>query len=331
MEYRQLGNSGLKVSIISLGTWFTIQNYEHCKDVIQTAFSLGINFFDTAESYDLGKTEILLGKAIKDLNLPREELVISTKLYFGFREPMYISDNSLLCNSKGLSRKHIFEGMNASLKRMNLEYVDIVYAHRYDEDVDIEEICRSFHELIEKGKTFYWGTSEWPASRISQAHQVCDKFGLIKPISEQAQYNLLVRERVEKEYESVFLKTKMGLAVWSPLCGGILSGKYLDGIPENSRITKDVPFYVKERFNKFCFHENMKEKRKEQFQTLKEISEELQCSVAQLALAWILYNKNTTTVIIGASSKEQILENVKSIQIMKKLTQDHINRIENVF
>jgi len=331
MEYRFLGNSGLKVSAISLGTWFNCKDIESYKSVIQAAYLSGINYFDTAESYEYGNVEKILGVAISDLKIPREDIVISTKLYFGSREKIYESNDPSLCNSKGLSRKHVIEGMRASLKRLQLDYVDVVFAHRYDFEVPLEEIFPGFNDLIEKGLAFYWGTSEWPAERIVKANELCYKLGLVSPITEQAQYNILVKDRVENEYKSLFDNTKMGLTAWSPLCGGILTGKYVDGIPKGSRGEKDMPFYMKERFERLCFNNEVKEKRIKQFELLKKICEELNCTMSQLALAWVLYNKNVSTAIIGATSKVQIMENVNSIGILKKLNLEIMKKIDEIF
>lgn len=332
MEYRNLGNSGLKVSAISLGTWLNCKDLDTYKEIIQTAYLSGINFFDTAESYDCGTVEKTLGLALKELNIPRENLVISTKLYFGSREKIYEENNPFLSNSKGSSRKHVLEGMSSSLKRLQLDYVDIVFSHRFDEETPMEEICRGFNDLIEKGLTFYWGTSEWPAHRIAQANELCIKFGLISPISEQAQYNILVRDRVENEYLSLFNSSKMGLTVWSPLCGGVLTGKYLQDIPKESRMgNKNIPFYVHQRFEKYFSSESVKNKRIEQFEKFEIICKELKCTFSQLALAWVLYNKSVSTAIIGASSKEQIVENCAAVVVLRKLNKEIIQRVETIF
>ena len=184
---------------------------------------------------------------------------------------------------------------------------------------------------FEKGMAFYWGTSEWPAAKISQAHELCKKFGLISPISEQAQYSILVRERVENEYNSLFQSTKMGLTVWSPLCGGVLTGKYVKNIPKESRMDKDMPLYLQNRFEKYFFGESVKNKRIAQFEKFEKICIELNCTFSQLALAWVLFNRNVSTAIIGASSKEQIAENVGAIVALQKLNKEIIQRIEEIF
>ncbi|CAH1760104.1 13910_t:CDS:2 [Entrophospora sp. SA101] len=230
MEYRYLGNSGLKVSVISLGGWVTFGGQvapETTRECMQIAFENGVNYFDTAEVYAGGKSELDMGNAIKILDWKRSDFVISTKIFWGGKGP----------NDRGLSRKHIVEGLNASLKRLGLDYVDLVYAHRPDPDTPMEEIVRAFNFVIDQGKAYYWGTSEWPADQIVEAHGIANRLGLISPLVEQVQYNMFHRERVENEYLHLFKEYKMGAATWSPLASGILTGKHNRQIAEGSRLT----------------------------------------------------------------------------------------------
>lgn len=229
MEYRYLGNSGLKVSVLSFGNWLNSnkqEDYELTRDAIKACYENGVNFFDTAEIYGFGSAEEQMGKAFKELNLKREDLVVSTKLF-------KIGDKP---NDLFLSRKHIIEGINNSLKRLQLDYVDVVFCHRPDYETPLEETCKALNSVIEQGKAFYWGTSEWPADRIAKAIEICERLNLHKPIVEQCEYSMLVRDNFEKNYRRLFAEYRYGTTIWSPLAGGILAGKYNDGnIPAGSR------------------------------------------------------------------------------------------------
>lgn len=230
MEYRYLGNSGLLVSVLGFGNWLssnTEENYNLTRDAIKICFDAGINFYDTAEAYGFGKAEELMGRAFKELNLPREELVVTTKIFKASMENV---------NDEFLSRKHIIEGTRNSLKRLQLDYVDVLYCHRPDYETPLEETCAAMNWIIEEGWAFYWGTSEWPADRTSKAIEICEREGFHKPIVDQCEYNMLARNRLEKEYRRLFSENTYGTSIWSPMAGGILSGKYNDGkIPEGSR------------------------------------------------------------------------------------------------
>ena len=229
MEYRYLGNSGLRVSVLSFGNWLNSnkpEDYEITRDAMKMCFEAGVNFFDTAEIYGFGEAETIMGKAFQELGFKREEIVVSTKI---FKIGTGVNDTFL-------SRKHIMEAISAQLKRLQLDYVDVLFCHRPDYETPLEETCRAMHSVIEQGKAFYWGTSEWTADRITKAIEICDKYGLHKPIVEQPQYSMLARQKFENEYRLVFQEYKYGTTIWSPLAGGILSGKYNDGnIPEGSR------------------------------------------------------------------------------------------------
>lgn len=234
MEYRQLGPTGIKVSVISFGNWVNSNTQEAKQltiDCVKKAWDLGINFFDTAELYGFGEAEVQFGEALRLLNVPRHHLVVSTKIYWGTA--------SGVPNTRGLSRKHVIEGAKNSLKRLGLDYVDIIFCHRPDYETPMEETCRAFDWLIRQGLTFYWGTSEWNAEDIAEAHMICDKYGLVKPVAEQPEYNLFIRDKMEFGYRHLFADNKLGTTVWSPLASGVLTGKYNNGIPEGSRFDKN--------------------------------------------------------------------------------------------
>ncbi|EKV12924.1 Aldo/keto reductase, putative [Penicillium digitatum] len=328
MQYRFLGRTGLKVSVISLGSWLTYGGHvgnETALECMKVAYDAGVNFFDTAEVYSGGKSEIVLGEAIKKFGWKQNDLVISTKIYWG-RANSANPDKPL--NNNGLSRKHIIEGMNLSLKRLDLPYVDIVYAHRADRDTPMEEIVRGFNYLIDNGKAFYWGTSEWTASEIADAWRIADRLGLIGPVVEQPQYNLLARERVEKEYRWLYEAHGLGLTVFSPLKGDILTGKYndVDAPPAGSRLAESEDGYVK-GLRKTVGDETWK-RQLNQVAALKPVAEELGVSTAQLALAWILKNPNISSMITGASRPQQVLDNIRALEVVEKLTDEVIEKIE---
>jgi len=325
MEYRNLGRTGLKVSAISLGGWLTYGgNVEDPTtfNCMKAAYDAGINFFDSAEGYAGGASEIAMGKAIKKFGWKQNDLVISTKLYWG------AANGTNPVNNRGLSRKHIIEGMDLSLKRLDLPYVDIVYAHRPDRETPIEETVRAFNHLINTGKVFYWGTSEWSASEIAAAWRVADKLGLVGPCVEQPQYNLLSRDRVEAEYRWLYEAHGLGLTVFSPLKQGILTGKYnnVDAPPADSRLATGTDDFTK-KFAKSFGDETWK-KQLAVVDNLKPIAEELDCTLGQLALAWALKNPNVASLITGASRPEQIYQNVQSLAVLKKLTPEIIEKIE---
>ncbi|KAL1925809.1 uncharacterized protein VTP21DRAFT_692 [Calcarisporiella thermophila] len=321
MIYRRLGKTGLKVSALSFGGWLTWGgqvDQDVCNKCIKAALDHGINFFDNAEVYANGKSEEAFGKAFKDLGVKRSDLVISTKIFWGGKGP----------NDNGLSRKHIIEGLNASLERLQLDYVDIVFAHRPDPETPIEETVRAFNHVIQQGKAFYWGTSEWSAQQIMAAHAVAERLGLEGPVADQCQYNMFHRERMEKEYEFLFRDYGMGTTTWSPLASGVLTGKYLDGISEDSRAgNPKVEFgkHIRARLESDEGREQAEKIRK-----LKPIADKLGCSLAQLALAWCLKHPNASTVITGASKVEQMHENMKALDLVDKLDEGVMKEIDEV-
>ncbi|VUC30177.1 unnamed protein product [Clonostachys rosea] len=323
MEFRHLGPTGLKVSVLSLGGWLTYggtQKGSIVKECLETAWNHGINTFDTAETYANGESEVEMGQALKELNWPRDEYVLTTKIFFGTgrKEP----------NTRGLSRKHIVEGLKSSLQRLDQPYVDIVFAHRPDYATPLREIVEGFTQVIRNlNLAYYWGTSEWSATQITEAIQIAERYNLIAPVVEQPQYNAFHRERFEVEYDSLFKKFEYGTTIWSPLASGLLTGKYNNGIPEDSRYATNKAFFE----NSIKALESEEGKAKiEKVKKLTSVAEKLGGNVSQLALAWCLKNPNVSTVILGATKVHQIEDNVKALQLFKKFTPEIIEEIEKI-
>ncbi|GHG24600.1 aldo/keto reductase [Deinococcus indicus] len=311
MEYRNLGKSGLKVSEVALGGWETygvgVNEQQMVRDIVTAAYDGGVNFFDQADIYAKGRSEELMGNVLREL--PRHTLVISSKVYW----PM--SDD---VNDRGLSRKHVLHSIDGSLKRLGTDYLDVYFAHRYDPDVPMEEIVMAFDQVIRDGKALYWGTSMWPAARIAQAVEFARAHGLHAPITEQPEYSMIRRDRVEKEILPYTETAGVGLVVWSPLAMGLLTGKYDDGKPEGARLTE------KENWGKnFLTDENIQKVR-----DLKAIADSLNITRAQLALAWILRQKGVSSVITGATKVQQIEDTVKAAGV--RLSSDVIEQIETI-
>ncbi len=318
MEYRYLGSSGLQVSALSLGAWVTYGGQvgeEVAYDCMQAAYEAGVNFFDNAEAYARGNAEIVMGNVIKKLGWKRSDLVISTKIFWGGKGP----------NNTGLSRKHIIEGTNASLARLQMDYVDLIFCHRPDRFTPIEETVRAMNYLIDQGKAFYWGTSEWSAQEITEAYGIARREHLIPPLMEQPQYNMFHRERVESEYARLYREIGLGTTIWSPLASGLLTGKYNQGIPEGTRVTMDGFGWLREEFESEETKKNI-----EKVKLLVPVSKDLGCSLAQLALAWCLKNPHVSTVITGASKPQQVVENMKALELAEKLTPQVMGTIENI-
>ena len=313
MRYRNLGKSGLKVSAISLGAWTTyggsVQDKKLIRTIVEKALEGGINFFDNADAYARGEGERFLGGVFKDLGTPRHHLVLSTKVYW----PM--SDD---VNDRGLSRKHVLESIDRSLERMQTDYVDIYFAHRYDEETPLEEIVEAFSDVVKSGRALYWGTSMWNAAQIAEAHTYAKAHGLVAPVVEQPEYSLLARARVEHEILPVTQAKGIGLVVWSPLGQGMLTGKYDDGVPEGSR------FATYEQLGKNLLTEENRQKVK----ALKPIADELGITRAQLALAWLLTREGVSSVITGATKLEQLEDNLGASQV--ELSSEVLTRIEEV-
>ncbi len=302
MQYNRLGKSGLCISEIGFGSWITFGKQlglDTVKKLMHTAFDHGVNFFDNAESYAHGEAEILMGKAIREFR--REDLVISTKIFWGGTGP----------NDTGLSRKHLIEGTKNSLRRLRLEYVDLLFCHRPDLNTPIEETVLTMDALIRDGYAFYWGTSEWSVSQIEEAFQIAEKFNCIKPTMEQPRYNLFHRQHLEKDLLPLFKKYGLGTTTWSPLASGILSGKYNHGIPTDSRLAKEA-WLVPDNFMQLI----------ERARQLEEIANKIGCTLSQLAIAWCLKNSNVSSVITGATKEEQLIENLGAVDIKRKLTDE---------
>lgn len=310
MHYRRLGHSGLKVSEISLGSWVTFGNQitpEMAANLIHEAYDQGINYFDNADMYANGQAEVVMGQAIRGMQ--RETLVLSTKVFW----PTVPGPNG-----RGLSRKHITEALHASLKRLETDYVDLYFCHRYDPDTPIEEVVRTMTDMIQQGKILYWGTSEWEAWQVMQAYAAAREFGLIPPAVEQPQYNLFHRKRVEDSLMPVCRELGIGLTTFSPLYYGILTGKYNDGIPQGSRASLEDFGWVRDRITP----ERVTIVRK-----LTEVANDLKITPSQLAIAWILRRKEVASVITGASRLEQLDENLGSAEAYERLTEVDIDRI----
>jgi voltage-dependent potassium channel beta subunit len=315
MKYRNLGKAGIKLSELSFGAWVTFGdqlNYEVARACFRAAHEAGVNFFDNAEGYAHGEAEVVMGKVIKDLGLRRESLVVSTKIFWGGEGP----------NDTGLSHKHVVEGLNNSLRRLQMDYVDLVYCHRPDPKTPIEETVRAMDVVIKQGKAFYWGTSEWSAAEIMKADAVARQYNLVPPSMEQPQYNLFARERVEKEYAPIYRDLGYGTTIFSPLASGQLTGKYLTGIPKGSRGSLNGYDWLKPMLTDAT--------RNEKIRQLGGVANDLGCSLSQLALAWCLLNPNVSSVITGASRPEQVQENMKALDIVPKLDSEMVLRIEQI-
>jgi voltage-dependent potassium channel beta subunit len=318
MEYRYLGRSGLMVSALSLGAWVTFGDQfgeEVAFQCMTAAYEAGVNFFDNAESYGKGQAELIMGNVIKKAGWKRSDLVLSTKIFWGGRD----------INARGLSRKHIVEGTWASLNRLQTDYVDLIFCHRPDHHTPIEETVRAMNFLIDQGLAFYWGTSEWNAAQIMEAHAIARSEHLIPPLMEQPQYNMFHRDRVEKEYAPLYSSLGLGTTIWSPLASGLLTGKYNQGIPDNTRISLPGYEWLRKQLTDDVALKNI-----EKVRMLSPLAEEINSSLAQLALAWCLTNPHVSTVITGASSPNQVVENMKALEVAQKLTPDVIERIEGI-
>lgn len=316
MEYRRLGRSGLKVSVLSFGSWVTFGSQLDtglARDCLAAAWDHGVNFFDNAEAYGGGESERIMGNAIADLGWPRETYVVSTKLFWGLTDGV---------NTKNtLNRKYLLHSIDGSLERFGLDFVDVLFCHRPDPDTPLDETVWAMSDIVSSGKALYWGTSEWPAEAIREAWEIADLHHLHKPIVEQPQYNLLARERVEQEYAPLYEEPiGLGLTIWSPLASGLLTGKYLGGTPGGTRA--DLPGYEWLRQRVTDARANEKVGR------LKEIADDLGASLAELSLAWCAKNPDVSTVITGASRVEQVEQNMRALDVLPLLTDDVLRRID---
>ena len=312
MEYRNLGNSGLKISALSYGSWVTFVNQLNEKEATECmayAFDQGVNFFDNAEAYASGKSEILMGKIIKKLNWNRDSFIVSSKAFWGGELP----------TQRGLSKKHLNDACLAALKRLQVDYLDLFYCHRPDPETPIEETVFAMNDLILQGKIMYWGTSEWSSKEIITAFKIADKYNLRGPTMEQPQYNILFKERFEIEYKEIFKKYKIGSTIWSPLASGILTGKYQKEIPKKSRFNVKGYEWLKEEFEK-----NDTNRQNNILTKLKKLSDKLNITMAQLSIIWCLKNPNVSSVILGASSIKQLKENLDSINYIDLLDENKL-------
>lgn len=319
MKYRFLGRSGLKVSALSFGSWVTFGDQideDIAYNCMKEAYDAGVNFFDNAEVYSEGQSEKMMGNIIKKAGWKRSDLVLSTKIFWGGEGP----------NNSGLSYKHIIEGANAALKRMQTDYVDLIFCHRPDKFTPIEETVWAMNQVIQQGKAFYWGTSEWSAEQIREAYHIAKANNLRPPLMEQPQYNMFHRERVEKEYARLYDEIGLGTTIWSPLASGLLTGKYNDGVPDDSRLSLDKYKWLRENL----LETESGKKKLEKVEKLAKVAEDAGLSMPEMALAWCLKNENVSTVITGASKPEQVKQNMKTIDKVDHLTDDVMDAIEDI-
>ena len=318
MEYRRLGKSGLQVSALSFGSWVTFAKQVDtrlAKELLTEAYDAGVNFFDNAEGYEQGQSEVVMGQALKELDWPRETWIVSSKVFWGGPKP----------TQRGLSAKHVTEACHAALRRLQVDHLDLYFCHRPDIDTPIEETVRAMDNLIRQGKVLYWGTSEWSAQQITEAHQVAREWRMTPPTMEQPQYNLFERQKVEGDYLPIYDTYGLGTTIWSPLASGLLTGKYNDGIPQDSRAALPGYEWLREQF------ESEKGRtRLTQIRDLQKIADGAGISLTHLALAWCLKNPRVSTVILGASRLSQLQDNLAALDAVGKLTPDIMAAIEAV-
>ena len=319
MEYRYMGKTGLQLSVLSFGSWVSFHKQiddSMADELMGIAYDHGVNFFDNAEVYALGESEKMKGRVLKKKNWDRTSYTVSSKAFWGWR------GTANKPNQTGLSRKHLVEACHEALQRLQMEYLDLFFCHRPDKGTPIVETVWTMHNLIQQGKILYWGTSEWSGVEIMEAHRVANQYGLIGPSMEQPQYNLLERNKMENEFLMVFKTVGMGTTIWSPLASGLLSGKYNDGIPEGSRFGLTGFDWLKDRW--------MKDDMLNKVKGLAALAKELGISMAELSIAWCIKNPNVTTAILGATKKEQLLENLKAAKAVEKLDATVMQQIEDI-
>ncbi len=317
MEYKNLGKSGLKVSRLSLGSWLTFGKQigdNIAEDLMDIAYDNGVNFFDNAEIYARGESERVMGAILKKRDWSRDSYIVSSKAFFGA--------GGKLPTQMGLNRKHLTEACHAALKRLQLDYLDLYFCHRPDKETPIEETVWTMHNLIQQGKILYWGTSEWSAQEIMEAHMFARQNSLIGPTMEQPQYNMLHRDKVEVEYSQIYKTVGLGTTIWSPLASGILSGKYNEGMPEETRLSMDGLEWLKDA--------NLVEQKLEKVRKLTQLAKEIGISMPKLAIAWCLKNDNVSTVILGASKTHQLMETLTTTDDLYKLDEEVMEKIENL-
>ena len=318
MNYRRLGKTGLKVSELSYGSWVTFSfqlGLDEATNIMKLAYENGVNFFDNAEAYASGESEIIMGEAIKNLGWSRDSFIISSKVFWGGEKP----------TQRGLSHKHIVDACHAALGRLQLDYLDLYFCHRPDPETPIEETVRAMHTLIMQGKICYWGTSEWSAKEIKEAYKISKEYYLTPPSMEQPQYNMFEREKMEKEYTEIFQTEKMGTTIWSPLASGLLTGKYMKGMPTNTRTSLKNYKFIKDSFESEEY-----KMRHEKVRQLDQLSNDLNIPLVNLALGWCLKNDNVSTVILGASKAEQLNQNLKTLDYMDLINDDAMEKIEKI-
>lgn len=319
MEYRRLGRSGIQLSVLSYGSWVTFAKQiddTTSEKLMSLAYDSGINFFDNAEIYSRGESELMMGRILKKKDWERSSYVVSSKVFFGWR-----GDNNKP-NQTGLSRKHIMEACNEALGRFQLDYLDLFFCHRPDRNVPIEEVVRTMNILIQQGKILYWGTSEWSGPEIVEAHMIAKQLGMEGPAMEQPQYNLFERHKMEVDYKTIFKNIGMGTTIWSPLASGLLTGKYNNGIPEDSRLGLEGFEWLKDR--------TLSEERIESVRQLESVAKELNTTLATLSIAWCISNPDVTTAILGATKEDQLKENLKALDVYPKLTQEIKDKIDGI-
>lgn len=319
MEYRRLGRSGLQVSVFSFGSWVSFGKQiedKTAEELMSVAYDRGVNFFDNAEIYSLGESEKLMGRILKKKKWDRSSFLISSKVFWGWR------GKANKPNQTGLSRKHVIEACNEALQRLQVDYLDLYFCHRPDKNTPISETVWAMNHLIQQGKILYWGTSEWSGVEIKEAHRVAAEYRLIGPIVEQPQYNLFEREKMEKEYLDIFRTVGMGTTIWSPLAAGLLSGKYNEGIPKNSRFALQGFDWLKDRW---MVEDHLKKVKK-----LSDLANKMGVSTAALSLAWCIKNPNVSTAILGATHKKHLIENFQALEVVPLITPDIITKIEGI-
>ena len=318
MNYRNLGKTGLKISELSYGSWVTFSfqlDQKDATDMLKIAYDNGINFFDNAEAYASGDSEKIMGKAIKSLGWKRDTYIVSSKVFWGGEKP----------TQRGLSHKHVVDACNNALRRLQVDYLDLYFCHRPDPETSIEETVRAMHTLIMQGKVCYWGTSEWSALDIQEAYEISRKLNLTPPSMEQPEYNMFRRDKMEDEYLPLFAKEKLGTTIWSPLASGLLTGKYINGMPSGTRTSLKNYKFIKESFESDSYKE-----KHEKVKKLKVIADDLSIPLTNLALSWCLKNSNVSTVILGASKKDQLIENLKTINYLELLEDSVMSQIESI-
>ena len=319
MDYRRMGRTGLQLSVLSFGSWVSFHkqiNDNSADELMGIAYDNGVNFFDNAEVYALGESEKMMGRVLKAKNWDRTSYTLSSKAFFGWRG----KENKP--NQTGLSRKHLTEACNEALQRLQTDYLDLYFCHRPDKNTPIEEVVLTMNTLIQQGKILYWGTSEWSGVELMEANRVARDYRLIGPAMEQPQYNLFEREKLEKDYLEVFKNVGLGTTIWSPLASGLLTGKYNNGIPEGSRLAIEGFDWLKERL--------IMEEKIEKVKQLQELANELGCSLPALSIAWCIKNPNVTTAILGATRKEQLLDNLTALQASELLNTEVLQKIESI-